>query len=413
MYHFKSKKFNSILFCNDEGIPLVMPSIFSHSLHSKRLKYRLAYIDKGNRRIKKAELVSKNISKTTIYKIINELNNFLLWLEQYSLDKKHISLELHHNLPDEVLNHYINQVIIVEKSKSKPMAIKALNALRAYYNYLAYNGFTSIKIINIEPDNLSIAIENTKHRGIVKYFSEGLRAQIYANAKNLRDESIFRAGGTCGVRAKENIGFLLKDFKAGGNLYKGLDSLFDEMKANPNQQFFEFYLQGKYSKSINGQGGLSRMLYIPKVTLECFKKYKDKERPECEIDNLFVTDPSSGHLKEISVKCVERAFDDVRSTIMEKQEMQLLPDYLDCLQLEHTYHILRHSFGTDTFYDAVQENGMKIDDVTHMSQPYFVTARLLGHATTGKEPPKTTRGYIRSCHVKIQFISKNELCEAL
>jgi integrase len=406
MNHFKSEKFNSILFCNDEGIPLVMPSIFSHSLHSKRIKYRLAYIDEGNRRIKKAELVSQNVAKTTIPKIINELNNFLLWLEEYSRDKNYISLELHHNIPVEILNYYINEVIIIQKSKSKPMVIKALNALRAYYNFLTYNGFNDLKIINIEPDNLNVANENTKHRGVVKYFSEGLRAQIYANAKNLRDESILRAGGTCGVRAKENIGFLLKDFKAGGNHYKGLDSLFSEMKENPNQQDFEFYLQGKYSKSINGQGGISRMLYIPKETLKCFKKYKDKERPECDIDNLFVTDPSSGHLKEISVKCVERAFDDVRSTILKKQEMGLLPEYLDSLQLKQSYHILRHSFGTDTFYDAVQENGMKIDDVTHMSQPYLVTARLLGHVTTGKEAPKTTRDYIRSCHVKINLINE-------
>ena len=138
------------------------------------------------------------------------------------------------------------------------------------------------------------------------------------------------------------------------------------------------------------------------------KRYKDKERPKCEIDNLFVTDPSSGHLKEISEKCVERAFADVRSTILKKQEMGLLPEYLDSLQLKQSYHILRHSFGTDTFYDAAQENGMKIDDITHMSQPYLATARLLGHATTGKEPPKTTRDYIRSCHVKINLLNKIE-----
>ncbi|MGB0936241.1 MAG: hypothetical protein ACPGTQ_02220 [Colwellia sp.] len=403
MKHFKSEKFNSILFCNDEGIPLVMPSIFSHSLHSTRIKYRLAYIDEGNRRIKKAELVSQNVAKSTIAKIINELNNFLLWLEEYSRDKNFISLEFHHNIPDEILNYYINEVIIIQKSKSKPMATKALNALRAYYNYLAYNGFTDLKIINIEADNLNTANENTKNRGVPKYFSEGLRAQIYANAKNFRDESILRAGGTCGVRAKENIGFLLKDFKAGGNHYKGLDSLFREMKENPNQQDFEFYLQGKYSKSNNGQGGISRMLYIPRETLKCFKRYKDKERPKCEIDNLFVTDPTSGHLKEISEKCVERAFADVRNTILKKQEMGLLPEYLDSLQLEQSYHILRHSFGTDTFYDAAQENGMEIDNLTHMSQPYFVTAKLLGHATSGKEPPKTTRDYIRSCDVKIRI----------
>lgn len=403
MLNFKSEKFKSILFCNEDGIPLVMPSMFSHSLHKTRTKYTLAYIDEGDRRVKKAKLTGESISKSYISEFINELKNFLIWLEEYSLDKQHISLELHHHLHEDILNYYINQVIIVEKAKSDAMAKKAMNALKAYYNYLAFHGFTHLRSIDITPEALNTSIANRNPRNVIKYFSEGLRAQIYANAKDLRDESVLRAGGTCGVREKENIGFLLKDFKAGRILYKGIKSLFDEMDLNLEQPFFEFYLQGKYSKSSNGMGGISRTLYISRETLECFKRYYDNERPECNIDNLFVTDPSSSYLKVISEKCVERAFGYARKIILEKQIEGLLPEYLDVLDKKHSYHILRHSFGTDTFYDAAQKNGMKIEDVTHMSQAYFITADLLGHAKEGKEPPITTRRYIRSCQIKTQL----------
>tara|TARA_R110000744_G_C19364166_1_gene561711 strand:+ start:342 stop:1574 length:1233 start_codon:yes stop_codon:yes gene_type:complete len=406
VYWFKSKRFDAKLFSNEEGIPLIFPCIFCHALANNRAIYKLNYTNDGYRRIKGAELVKTNISENTS-EIINELKNFLLWAEVYCLDKKLISFDKHHNFPAELLNHYLNNVLIQIKGKSLEMAKKALIALRAYYNFLAFHGFTELKNLEITKDSQAIARENTNHRGVIKYFSPGLRAQLYANARCLRDECILRAAGTTGVRAKENIGFLLNDFVVGNKKYMGLLSLFQQLEQSPEQEQFEFWLQGKYSKGRRGAGGKSRKLYIPRDTLHRFKQYYDKERPNCDIDNLFVTEPSSGYLKAISPACVQVLFKHARKKILLKQKEGLLPDHLDQLQEKQTYHILRHSFGTDTFYDALLINGLRVDNVTPTSQPYLVTAALLGHVVNGRGAPATTKEYIRSCHLKIELNNFN------
>ncbi|WP_445945592.1 hypothetical protein [Shewanella sp.] len=345
-------------------------------------------------------MVRVSVSLSIVGVIRGELNNFLVWLESYCRDKQAISLETHHNLPVDILNYYINYELIRRRSKSLAMADRALMSLRAYYNFLTYNGFTDRKDLVIDGDSKSIARENSRPRGVVKYYSPGLRSQIYASSSSLRDECILRAGGTTGVRAKENIGFLLNDFTVGHKKYHGLLSLFQKLKLNPDQTEFEYWLQGKYTKASRGSGGKSRMLYIPRDTLLRFIEYYEKERPHCEIDNLFVTDPSSGYLKQISPASASAAFANSRKKILSKQREGLLPDYLDLLDEKHSYHILRHSFGTDHFYDAVKKNGMRVDDVTPTSQPYLVVAALLGHSASGRGAPAATKEYIRSCNLK-------------
>lgn len=360
----------------------------------------LKYSDDGIRRIKAAVLVRDSVSLSKVDVICSELNNFLVWLEDYARDKQTISLETHHNLPADILNYYINHELIRLRRKSLAMAEKALTSLRAYYNFLTFNGFTDRKDLKIDADSKSIARENSTPRGVVKYYSPALRGQIYANAASLRDECILRAGGTTGVRAKENIGFLLNDFTVGHKRYHGLLSLFQKLKLNPELTEFEYWLQGKFTKGIRGSGGKSRMLYIPRDTLSRFIEYYEKERPCCEIDNLFVTDPSSSYLKEISPSIAFAAFANSRKIILSKQRERLLPDYLDQLDEKHSYHILRHSFGTDHFYDAAKKNGMRVDDVTPTSQPYLVVAALLGHSISSRGAPATTKEYIRSCNLK-------------
>lgn len=390
-------------FCDDHGVPFVLPCIFSHALFRNKENFVLKYTDDGNRRVKAAELKKQHISKSEVSSIINELKNFLVWVEGFCSEKETMSIENHHNFPADLLNYYINNVLIRNQSKSLKMAEKALTSLRSYYNFLTYHGFTNRKDLKITNESKAIARENTNHRGVVKYFSPDLRAQIYANARCLRDECILRAGGTTGVRAKENIGFVLNDFMIGQKKYRGLLSLFRQLALNPEQTKFEFLLQGKYAKARSGAGGKSRMLYIPRETLIRFKEYYENERPECDIDSLFVTEPSSGHLKAISPARVHAAFRYVKTQIILKQNQGLLADYIDVLEEKHSYHILRHSFGTDTFYDAVQSNGMRVDDVTPTSQPYLVTAALLGHEASSRGAPATTKDYIRSCHLKMTF----------
>lgn len=400
MYSFKSSRFGCRLYSSDEGIPLVMPCLFSHALKKDRSIFVLKYSDDGIRRIKAAELVRLPISISVVNVIGGELKTFLVWLTSYCGDKQAISLETHHNLPVDILNYYINHEVIRARSKSLTMAENALMALRAYYNFLVFHGFTDRKEINITHDSKAIARENTKPRGVVKYYSPSLRGQIYANAHSLRDECILRAGGTTGVRAKENIGFLLSDFTVGQKKYQGLLSLFQKLKLDPEQTEFEYWMQGKYTKSSRGSGGKSRMLYIPRDTLLRFIDYYEKERPQCEIDNFFVTDPSSAYLKAISSATASAAFAKSRKKILLKQREGLLPDYLEQLDEKHSYHILRHSFGTDHFYDAAKKNGMRVDDVTPTSQPYLLVAALLGHSASGRGAPAATKEYIRSCNLK-------------
>lgn len=384
-------------------MPYILPCIFSHSLTEKRIVWELKYLSDGARRIKQAELVERSVSSNTIEEILSELKKFLLWVERYAVEKETISLETHYNFPPELLNHYINHVLIREHNKSEEMAKKSLSSLRAYYNYLTCHGFTNRKDLAITKDSLSIARQNTNHRGVVKYLSPALRAQLYANARTLRDECILRAGGSCGIRRKENIGFLLQDFVVGNKKYKGLKTLFQEMEAEPTQEKFEYYLQGKYSKARRHSGGRSRMLYIPRETLLRFKCYFEEERPDVAVDNLFVTEPSSSYIKSISESRVTHAFSYAREQVLKKQSEGLLPDHMDLLEEKHSYHILRHSFGTDTFYDAAQESGLRIDDVSPTSQPYLLTAALLGHEASGMGAPQTTKDYIRSCHLKLEL----------
>ena len=73
------------------------------------------------------------------------------------------------------------------------------------------------------------------------------------------------------------------------------------------------------------------------------------------------------------------------------------------LEDDHTGHTLRHSFGTDKFYDVCKENRIKIDSVTPTSAVYLLVARLMGHNAKDGSAPETTRMYIRSCHIKDAF----------
>ncbi|MCF6459377.1 hypothetical protein [Pseudoalteromonas sp. MMG024] len=411
MYSFQSEKFKTKLMCCNDGIPLLLPNIFLHSLYKNRQVYKLIWIDgTGKRRIKDAELNKITLSKKKISECFYELRKFLLWLENYSKNSSSISLTTHHNLPEEFLNHYINNVLILERNTSEKMVEKAISGLTYYYNYLAFNGFTNIKEIRVKNKNKSIARDNTKRRNTIKYLSPSMRAELYANARNLRVECTLRAGGECGLRTQENVGLLLNDFKVGGKSYSGMKSFFKEIdvetklneRLDKQKQEFKYWLQGKYSKGRrNGVGGISRWIYIPRDVMLRFKLYYETERPKCGEDSLFITDPLSGAVHGIREYQGTRDFKDTRALVIDKQQQGLLPDYLHILEEDHKYHILRHSYGTDKFHDAVEEDGLELENVTHLSRPYLLVAELLGHETRGKDAPTTTRKYIRSVKEKL------------
>lgn len=411
MHSFQSEKYKTKLMCDNDGIPLLLPNIYLHSLYKNRQAYKLTWVDgSGKRRIKDVELNKVTLSKTKITECFYELRKFLLWLEIYSESSPSISLITHHNLPEEILNHYINNVLIMERNTSEKMVEKAVSGLTYYYNYLAFNGFTNIKEIRVKDDKKSIARDSTKRRNVIKYLSPRLRAEIYANAKILRVECILRAGGECGLRTRENMGLLLNDFRVGGQSYSGMKSFFKEIdielklntRLDKQKQEFKYWLQGKYTKGRkNGVGGISRWIYIPRDVMLRFKLYYETERPDCAEDSLFLTDPQSRIVNGIKKYQGTRDFKDTRASVIDRQKQGLLTTYLHKLDEKHTYHILRHSYGTDKFHDAVEEDGLELENVTHLSRPYLLVAELLGHETQGKDALTTTRKYIRSVKEKL------------
>ncbi|MCF2950379.1 hypothetical protein L0668_19880 [Paraglaciecola aquimarina] len=411
MYHFRSEKYKTMMICDFDGIPLVLPNLYLYSLKKNKSAYKLAWIDSSEkRRIKGAELNKVMLSDSKIEDCFYELRKFLLWIKTY-LEKTHsISLENHHNLPEEILNYYINDFLIGERNSSEKMVEKAVNGLRYYYNYLAFVGLTNLKEINVKSDYKALARDNTKRRNVVQYLSPRMRAELYANANNLRTECTLRAGGECGLRTMENMGFLLSDFKVGNTTYSGMKSFFDlidteerlNLREKEKTQKFDYWLQGKYSKGRRGGiGGKSRWIYIPRDVMLRFKLYNEIERPESLEDSLFLTDPQSRVIHGIQEYQGTRDFKAARNLVIEKQQLGLLPDYLHLLEEKHTYHILRHSFGTDKFHDAVDEDGLDLENITHMCRPYLLVAELLGHETEGLGAPTTTRKYIRSVKSKL------------
>ncbi len=413
MYHFMSVKFKTMMFCDQQGVPLVMPNIFLYALNKKKNVYKHKWLDsQDQRRIKNVELIPQRVTLKTITNCCYELRKFLLWLSDFSESKRHISVENHHNLPEEILNYYINDVLIEERQTSEKMVDLAVSSLSHYYNYLAYHGFTSFKKIEVKGDNRGKARDNTRKRNVVLYLSAKLRAELYANSNNLREECLLRAGGECGLRSKENVGFLIDDFKVGTTVYQGMKSLFKMLDQEnlSDKQDFKYWLRGKYSKSRkNGLGGKSRWIYIPRDTLERFKLYFETERPDCEHKSLFATTSSNSKFGPIREYQATRDFKAVRTIVIGKQKLGLFPRYMDLLEKAHTYHVLRHSFGTDKFYEVAEENGLQIENVTHMDKPYLVVAELLGHETDGIAAPQTTRQYIRSVKEKIRQEKNNKI----
>ena len=106
----------------------------------------------------------------------------------------------------------------------------------------------------------------------------------------------------------------------------------------------------------------------------------------------------------IAKNAATRAFTRAKKKVLELQRSGALPDEGQMLEDDHTGHILRHSFGTDKFYDACKEYRVKIDSVTSTSPVYLLVAKLMGHNAKDNKAPETTKGYI-SCHIKEAFLT--------
>lgn len=408
MLKVKSEKYSCPLFVADGVSLIILPCLFSHSLTLNKETY--VQVDKvtrdhdGKKRVR-CVFETNEVTDTTIHTILTRLETFLFWVEEYSQTSKELSLFNTEKIPEELLNHYINDVLIIARGVSETGIFQHIMALNAYYNYLAVNDLSVAKRLMIKPRFREAARDNTKKRTAVKYLTPSLRSTLYRNTSNLRDELLLRAMGELGCRSKECQAFLVDDFTIAGKTHKGLKSLFLEMKENPDKEEFGYYLQGKFSKSKRSSGGESRTLYFHRDLLMRFKNYFENERPESREQTFFLNDPANGEDSGTPISKIRpsKVFAQVRAKIIEMQKNGLLDPEDQRLEEDHTGHVLRHSFGTDKFYKFSEEKNIRIDDVTTTSSVYLAVASLMGHSANDRSAPQTTKRYIRSCHLMLQF----------
>lgn len=408
MLKIKSKKYSYPLFVADDVSLILLPCFFSKSLTLNQQIYvqvdKVARDHDGRKRFE-CVIETNEVTDTTIHTILSRLETFLFWVEEYSHTSQELSLFNTEKIPEELLNHYINDVLIGARGVSETGIFQHMMALNAYYNYLAVNDLSVAKRLMVKPRFREAARDNTKKRAAVKYLTPSLRSTLYRNTSNLRDELLLRAMGELGCRSKECQGFLVDDFTSGGKTHKGLKSLLLDMEEYPDKAEFAYYLQGKFSKSKRSAGGESRTLYFHRDLLLRFKNYFENERPESKEQTFFLNDPDNGEGSgtPISKSRPSKVFAQVRAKIIEMQKDGLLDPEDQRLEEDHTAHVFRHSFGTDKFYKFSEEANIRIDDVTTTSSVYLAVASLMGHSANDRSAPQTTKRYIRSCHIMLQF----------
>ena len=265
---------------------------------------------------------------------------------------------------------------------------------------------SNYKNFNVKNEFRQHARDNTSRRKAEKYLTPELRSILYQNTDSIRDELLLKNASDLGLRTSENQGLVLNDFYLGKTRHDGLKTLWLQMNTNLHQMEFDFYLQGQFVKAPPNEGGSGkgRTLKISRDLLFRMEEYYKKERPETNKTDALLLNTDTGHNPgRIATYTGSRKFAQVRKKVLKLQEAGLLDQEGQKLDEDHTYHILRHSFGTDKFYAFCKENNIRYQDATVTSSAYLAVARLLGHTTAGKFAAQTTREYIRGCDIKKKY----------
>jgi len=388
------------IFVHDDDSLLIIPS-----LYCVFLLYHLSHYEQIDIKLKngtnQTRLVKKGISEDTAGQYISHLDRFLRYLHQSDQENPDQNwLMLNHNLPPEIINHYINEIFIEQEKGSSTAAAMCVSALTSYYNYLTKVGLTRYKSLRILPGNKTTAQKNTKRRKAIKYIPQSTRNGLIRQCTNLRDKLILRCGAELGTRTKEVAGLYLKDFEYGQETRKGLLTLFNEMDDNPDETVFTYFLPGKNSKGKPGKGGMSRNLYIEVDLLQKMQEYYQQERPNSEHNTFFLKVDKRGYGEPIPNNHASNIFRKMKNKLLQMQEQDNSLTYK--IHKDHVFHIMRHSFGTDKFYEYCKDTGNEIDAITASSAVMIQIAELMGHSLGGKDNGlKVTRSYIRSAKEKM------------
>lgn len=387
------------VYLDESNNPLLLPCLFAR--YTQHLGMRVDIEARLNRdtELKEEILFEKEIGPDAGYKICNHLGRFLEWISEYE-DSNLVTLPTHTALPNEIINEYINEYLIGECESSEFVANQAVNSLTAYYDWLFYFFKVRKKKIAIKPSLRETARNNNKSELAVKYILPQSRQLFYRNAESLLEEIVLRNGGDLGCRTKENQGFLLNDFKANQKHHNGLLTLFKLYESNPEQLEFEYTLSSIYAKY-----GRERVLYIPRELLSKMKEYYEVERPISDSDHLLVSSSPNSFGQCISKAYGSDTFSKVRDKLIRK--IQEEPEfYADVQEITSgsKYHHLRHSFGTDIFYELCEGANKKYETITTTSSVYMETARRLGHKVDSRRAGEVTKRYIHSCGVRERLI---------
>lgn len=393
MYRYNDKKLNRhYVYLDDDHNPLILPCLFAR--YTQVLNFRVdssSYQDETSNKII-YKFIEKEIGPDTSYKICNHLGRFLEWVNEYNTIEQ-VNIYTHTALPDLVINEYINEFLINECSKSETVVNQAVNSISSYYNWLVLFFGNKRKYIGVKTKFRAAARNNNKRSLAVNYLLPQTREIIYRNTNTLLQEVVLRNGAELGCRTMENRGFLLNDFKANQMQYSGILSLFEQLESNDSQKEFKYHLPSLYTKY-----GRSRMLYIPRDLLQKMKRYYDLERPQSNSNHLLLA--NSGKTKG---QCIDRSFGSntfllARRKVIEKINLGIdLYSGIQNITESNVYHHLRHSFGTDIFYNLCEGQNKSYESITTTSGVYIETARRLGHKVDGMHANETTKRYIHSC----------------
>lgn len=390
------------IYLDDNHKPLLLPCLFARYTQTSGWRVDVKSEIDPDTKLKKETLIEKEIGDSTSYQICNHLGRFLEWVNEYD-DIEGVKLSKHTALPDLVINQYINEYLIDECESSEFVAKDAVNALDAYYLWLCYFLGNRRKNIGIKSTYRAAARNNNKAEKAVKYLLPQTRQLLYRNTDSLLEEIVLRNGGELGCRSKENQGFLLHDYKANRETYPGLLTLFDELKSRPNKQEFQYELPSLYTKY-----GRSRPLYIPGDLLKKMKLYYNTERPHSDSNHLLLSNSNNNSFGH----CISKAFgsDTFRKTreklIMKINGNSEMYSHVQDVNSANVYHHLRHSFGTDLFYDMCNGQNKNYESITTTSDIYLETARRLGHKVDSKHANNVTISYIHSCGMREHLIKE-------
>lgn len=402
MQRVNDKKFNKHwIYLDDEDIPVLIPCLYSR--YTTRTGLSVVHEKTKNHETGEYEFRFKEIEVGEDAQNVrgSQLGLFLEWVEDY--DHELVTLTSHTALPSEYINQYVNDHLIHTMEKSEIVVNRAVIALKSYYDWLSCYFGNSYKKIIIFSENRAIVRANNKSKLIVKYLLPATKELLYRNTSSLLEEIVLRNGGELGCRTSENQGFYLEDFTADGKKQRGLLSIFKELEDSPGQEEFEYQLPSYHAKY-----GSNRILYIERSHLELMKRYYETERPITESNHLLVSNSRNHSKGKVVAKSFgTTVFTDVLKSVRKKvnsnPEAYNGYQHLDEAQC---YHHLRHSFGTDIFYELCVEAGKNFESITTESRVYIETARRLGHKVDSKFSNQTTKIYIHACGLRQQLLKE-------